>query len=332
MKNEGRRWAWESPNAETQNKIDHFLTNRKWSLLDVSVVEAFRTESDHGLVRAKIRLRAKLRRRDHFRPPPIRLPRYETSAMEVAAVQYTWQEAQDLTHDYELLVKRLLHCATASAISARVNSRNRIDGIARTLLRQRAAVYRNSASSPLERATISKACRIVVIESIQRYKDTQLKEAAEARASLKRCRKDPNDSRSIIAVMRDAMGRSQTSRTKIEEIAASYYTDLIRSTIPVSRIPTPTQDVAPRIEEWEVERAIRQMKPRKAPGPDRISADFLKSASHTIIKQLTKRFNKYLDAQRIPDQWKKSNTVLLFKKRERDQMNRPLRERSIHRL
>ncbi|XGW07244.1 hypothetical protein V3C99_017074 [Haemonchus contortus] len=120
--------------------------------------------------------------------------------------------------------------------------------------------------------------------------------------------------------MRDAMDRPQTSRTKIEEIAVSYYTNLFRSTVSVSRIPTPTQEVAPRIEEWEVERAIRQMKWRKAPGPDRISADFLKWASYTIIKQLTKRFNKYLDAQRIPDQWKKSNTVLLFKKGERDQM------------
>uniref|UniRef100_A0A7I4Y548 Reverse transcriptase domain-containing protein n=1 Tax=Haemonchus contortus TaxID=6289 RepID=A0A7I4Y548_HAECO len=118
--------------------------------------------------------------------------------------------------------------------------------------------------------------------------------------------------------MRD--GRPQTSRTKIEEIAVSYYTNLFRPTVPVSRIPKPTQEVAPRIEEWEVERAIRQMKPRKASGPDRISADFLKSASHTIIKQLTKRFNKYLDDRRIPDQWKKSNTVLVFKKGERDQM------------
>uniref|UniRef100_A0A7I4YFB8 Reverse transcriptase domain-containing protein n=1 Tax=Haemonchus contortus TaxID=6289 RepID=A0A7I4YFB8_HAECO len=89
------------------------------------------------------------------------------------------------------------------------------------------------------------------------------------------------------------MGRPQTSRTKIEEIAVGCYTNLFRSTVSVSRIPTPTQEVAPRIEEWEVERAILQMKPRKAPGPDRISADFLKSAS---------------------------NTVLLFKKGERDQM------------
>ncbi|XGW11208.1 hypothetical protein V3C99_012589 [Haemonchus contortus] len=141
---------------------------------------------------------------------------------------------------------------TKTESDSRVNSRSRIDGIARTLLQQRAAVYRNSASSLLERATINKACRIAVSESI-------------------------------------------------EEIAVDYYTNLFRSTVSVSRIPTPTQEVAPRIEEWEVERTIRQMKPRKAPGPDRISADFLKSASHTIIKQLTKRFNKYLDAQRIPD-------------------------------
>uniref|UniRef100_W6ND29 Uncharacterized protein LOC764941 n=1 Tax=Haemonchus contortus TaxID=6289 RepID=W6ND29_HAECO len=197
VKNEGRRWIWGSLNAATRSEIDQVLTNRKWSVPDDSVVEAFRTGSDHRLFRAKIRLRAKLRRRDHFRPPPIRLPRYDTSAMEMAAAQYAWQEAQDLTHDYDLLVNGLLHCATASAHSGRANSRSGIDGIsassllerARTLLQQRAAVYRNSASSLLERATINKACRIAVRESIRRYKDTRLKEAAEARASLKRCRR-----------------------------------------------------------------------------------------------------------------------------------------------
>ncbi|KAK6054982.1 endonuclease/exonuclease/phosphatase family protein [Cooperia oncophora] len=45
--------TWESPNATTHSEIDHVLTNRKWSLLDVSVVDAFRTGSDHRLVRAK---------------------------------------------------------------------------------------------------------------------------------------------------------------------------------------------------------------------------------------------------------------------------------------
>ncbi|XGW05874.1 hypothetical protein V3C99_016324 [Haemonchus contortus] len=120
--------------------------------------------------------------------------------------------------------------------------------------------------------------------------------------------------------MRDAEGRPKTSKKKMEEIAVSYNTNLFRSTVPVSLIPTLTQDVAPRIEEWEVERVIRQMKPRKAPGPERISADFSKSASYIIIKQLAKRSNRYLDAQRISDQWKMSNTVLLVKKGQHNRM------------
>ncbi|KAK6009885.1 hypothetical protein OSTOST_25157, partial [Ostertagia ostertagi] len=49
MKNVGRRWTWESPNAAAHSEIDHILTNRKWSLLDVSVVDAFRT-GRHRLV------------------------------------------------------------------------------------------------------------------------------------------------------------------------------------------------------------------------------------------------------------------------------------------
>ncbi|KAK6045791.1 hypothetical protein COOONC_16704, partial [Cooperia oncophora] len=158
-----------------------------WSLLDVSVVDAFRTGSDHRLVRAKIRLRARIRRRDFFRPPPIRLPHYDTNAMETAAAHYTWQEAQDLSQDYTMLIEGLRHCAMASAITTRTDSNGRIDDKARALLQQRAVVHRNPASTPLERA----------------------------------------------------------------------------------------------IEEWEVEHALRQMKPGKAPGPDRISVDFLKSASRT---------------------------------------------------
>ncbi|KAK6061298.1 hypothetical protein COOONC_01036 [Cooperia oncophora] len=50
---------------------------------------------------------------------------------------------------------------------------------------------------------------------------------------------------------------------------------------------TPLERADPQIEEWEEEHALRQMKPGKAPGPDRISVDFLKSASCTVIKQLT---------------------------------------------
>ncbi|KAK6734944.1 hypothetical protein RB195_018255 [Necator americanus] len=38
MKKDHRRWTWESPNGATRAEIDHILTNRRWCLLDVSVV------------------------------------------------------------------------------------------------------------------------------------------------------------------------------------------------------------------------------------------------------------------------------------------------------
>ncbi|KAK6045686.1 hypothetical protein COOONC_16809 [Cooperia oncophora] len=212
-----------------------------WSLLDVSVVDAFRTGSDHRLVRAKIRLRARIRRRDFFRPPPIRLPHYDTNAMETAAAHYTWQEAEDLSQDYTMLIEGLRHCAMASAIPTRTDSNGRIDDKARALLQQRAVVHRNPASTPLERAT--------------RWADRRHREQRLKRSS------------------------SISTRILYDQRMAS------------SRIPTPTQDAAPQIEEWEVEHALRQMKPGKAPGPDRISVDFLKSASRTVIKQLTNRYN-----------------------------------------
>ncbi|KAE9419252.1 hypothetical protein Angca_004821, partial [Angiostrongylus cantonensis] len=40
-KKESRRWTWESPNGMTHAEIDHILTNRRWCLLDTSVVPSF---------------------------------------------------------------------------------------------------------------------------------------------------------------------------------------------------------------------------------------------------------------------------------------------------
>ncbi|KHJ93043.1 hypothetical protein OESDEN_07051 [Oesophagostomum dentatum] len=53
MNKEHRRWTWEPSNDTTHAEIDHILTNRRWCLLDVSVVPSFCCGSDHRLLRAK---------------------------------------------------------------------------------------------------------------------------------------------------------------------------------------------------------------------------------------------------------------------------------------
>ncbi|VDO21715.1 unnamed protein product [Heligmosomoides polygyrus] len=65
-----RRWTWEIPDGETRSEIDHVLTNRRWSLFDVSVLPSFDTGSDHRLVRAKLTLKKRMFKRDTHKPAP----------------------------------------------------------------------------------------------------------------------------------------------------------------------------------------------------------------------------------------------------------------------
>ncbi|KIH67296.1 endonuclease/exonuclease/phosphatase family protein [Ancylostoma duodenale] len=63
-KRQHRRWTWESPNGQTHSELDHILTNRRWSLMDVTVLPSFVSGSDHRLLRGKIRLNEHIFKRD----------------------------------------------------------------------------------------------------------------------------------------------------------------------------------------------------------------------------------------------------------------------------
>ncbi|VDM55356.1 unnamed protein product [Angiostrongylus costaricensis] len=49
QKKESLCWTWESPNDMTHAEIDHTLRNRRWRLVDTSVVPSFCTGSEHRL-------------------------------------------------------------------------------------------------------------------------------------------------------------------------------------------------------------------------------------------------------------------------------------------
>uniref|UniRef100_A0A7I4Z3H8 Transposase n=1 Tax=Haemonchus contortus TaxID=6289 RepID=A0A7I4Z3H8_HAECO len=174
-----------------------------------------------------------------------------------------------------------------------MNSSSRIDGNARHSSNHGLPFIVTQHS--VERASISKASRIDLRDLIQRYKDTGLKEVAEARASLNQCRKELSDSRSVITVMRDAMGRPQTSSKEN------------------TRDGSEDRRMGGR-------RRHTSDEAKKGTRAELRLRGIFKSASYFVIKQLTKRYNKYLDAHRIPDQWEISKTVPLFREGERDRM------------
>ncbi|EYC30867.1 hypothetical protein Y032_0004g1819 [Ancylostoma ceylanicum] len=100
----------ESPNGSTHSELDHILTNRRWSLMDTTVLPSFDSGSDHRLLRAKVRLNHRTFKRDTHRGPPIRSPEYNEAKLQKAMDAYHWKRAENPTEDYEKLMKGLTFC------------------------------------------------------------------------------------------------------------------------------------------------------------------------------------------------------------------------------
>ncbi|EYB98098.1 hypothetical protein Y032_0134g1852 [Ancylostoma ceylanicum] len=314
-----RRWTWESLNGLTRSEIDHILTNRRWSLFDVSVLPSFDTGSEHRLIRAKITLNKKNCKRDTHRPAPHKIPTFKSADLESAIESNTWTLFEDPTEDYDHLVRGLLKCADASRLSQPTTT-PRLNAHATALLEKRKAVKLDPNATHLEKVITGKACRVAVKESLRDYGRMKLLEAAETKSSIKRCKRDLNDQRNVMAALKDKEGKMQSSRRAMENIVQQFYTELFRSSTLVPRCPLPPPEDLLPILESEVGQAIKKgtaesMKKGTAPAPDNIPADLLRAGSTALHSVLTRHFNHYLRKGMIPDQWKESKTILLFKKR-----------------
>ena len=67
------------------------------------------------------------------------------------------------------------------------------------------------------------------------------------------------------------------------------------------------------VSEEEVEKALRAMKANEAPGPSGVSSDLLNCADRPWIQQLTRVFQKIMDTEICPEEWKNSTTLPFFK-------------------
>lgn len=117
----------------------------------------------------------------------------------------------------------------------------------------------------------------------------------------------------------------QTSkRTSILNAATSFYKDLYSSEN-MQETETIFEDIndedSPPILEREVEHAIRTQKNDKAPGPDGITNEIIKSRLADILQRLTVLLNMTMKTEEIPIQWTISNIILIHKKGDQDDIN-----------
>ena len=73
-----------------------------------------------------------------------------------------------------------------------------------------------------------------------------------------------------------------------------------------------------RVEKEDVELALKKIKNRKSAGPDGITNELLKYGGDNLTEQLKILINKIIYHHRIPDEWRNSTTILLFKKGDKE--------------
>ena len=69
-----------------------------------------------------------------------------------------------------------------------------------------------------------------------------------------------------------------------------------------------------QIEAADIITSLRKLKNRKSPGQDDIPNELLKYGGQSLIQQLTSLIQKILYQHRIPDEWRTSTTILMFKR------------------
>ncbi|KAK6741808.1 hypothetical protein RB195_009591 [Necator americanus] len=139
-------------------------------------------------------------------------------------------------------------------------------------------------ASHIERLVANISRRKALQEDLLKYRQKKILEATQRRTSLKKCRRDLRECNIPLATLLSEDGTRTSSRREMEIITERFYSNLFRSSTPVSSPIIPTGEAPPRILPSEVRVAIKNMKPGTAPAPHFISADFLRAGGHPLHK------------------------------------------------
>ncbi len=126
--------------------------------------------------------------------------------------------------------------------------------------------------------------------------------------------------RKEVAALKNKDGQAVNDRKDMEEVCRNFYTNLFKSSLPFTAPPPQKIYEVPPIIVSEIVNALRLAKSDKAPGKDGVTMEMIRSAGERFWRALAVRFNCYLKEGKIPSQWKGSNTVLLYKKGDKEDL------------
>lgn len=317
---ENNRWTWISPNSEYKNEIDYILTNRDNCFQDCKVVKNFNFNSNHRMVRTKMKINEPRITRPFKAKPNTIL------STNITLTKESLQEFMENTIDLNVKDKyNKMQGLLSTKKTIRSKEGIRIKWISEeteTLLKARAELIKivNKTKSIRSNITeISKQIKLNLRKDRQKQRLETLDKCIRKTGGIKKAIKQLLEKRDWIPKMKNTNQQLETKRANISAIATNFFRDLYSSenknVIPtdLSRVET-----VPEIMRSEVEWAIQSQKKDKTPGADGISNELLICNKDLVIPALTYMFNEVLRNEVIPDQWMTSTIILLHKKGDKD--------------
>ncbi|KAK3515161.1 hypothetical protein QTP70_008184 [Hemibagrus guttatus] len=119
-----------------------------------------------------------------------------------------------------------------------------------------------------------------------------------------------------VRVIKDRDGRVLTSEESVQRRWKEYFEELMNEENEREKRVEGVNSVEQKVDKIrkdEVRKALKRMKSGKAVGPDDILVEVWKCLGEAAVEFLTSLFNRVLESERIPEEWRRSVLVPIFK-------------------
>ncbi|KAK3516689.1 hypothetical protein QTP70_022185, partial [Hemibagrus guttatus] len=119
-----------------------------------------------------------------------------------------------------------------------------------------------------------------------------------------------------VRVIKDRDGRVLTSEESVQRRWKEYFEELMNEENEREKRVEGVNSVEQKVDKIrkdEVRKALKRMKSGKAVGPDDIPVEVWKCLGEAAVKFLTSLFNRVLESERMPEEWRRSVLVPIFK-------------------
>ncbi|KAK3525230.1 hypothetical protein QTP86_024951 [Hemibagrus guttatus] len=119
-----------------------------------------------------------------------------------------------------------------------------------------------------------------------------------------------------VRVIKDRDGRVLTSEESVQRRWKEYFEELMNEENEREKRVEGVNSVEQKVDKIrkdEVRKALKRMKSGKAVGPDNIPVEVWKCLGEAAVEFLTSLFNRVLESEKMPEEWRRSVLVPIFK-------------------